>query len=251
MGRLEGKVAVVTGAASGIGRASAERFAQEGARVVVADVQVEAGRAVAASLPGGLFVKTDVSNPAEVEALVAAAMTRYGRLDIMFNNAGIAPPQFSLADIDLAEWRRLVSVNLDGVLHGIKYAVPALLNSGGGAILNTASITGLVGFAYNGIYSATKAGVIQLTKVAALEYARSGIRVNAIAPGATDTAMLKQSVDADPQALTLIQNMMATIPIPGLIPPEQIASAALYLVSDEAAFVTGVVLPVDGGYVAQ
>jgi len=219
MGRLEGKAAVITGAASGIGRASVEWFAQEGA-VVVADVQVEAGQAVAASLPGGLFVKTDVSNPAKVQALVAAAMSRYGRLDIMFNNAGIAPPQFTL------------------------------LNSGGGAILNTASVGGLVGFAYNGIYSATKAGVIQLTKVAALEYARAGLRVNAIAPGTTNTAMLQQPVDVDPQALMFIQNLMGAAPMPGLIPPEQIASAALYLVSDEAAFVTGVVLPVDGGYVA-
>lgn len=251
MGRLEGKVAVITGAASGIGRASAVRFAEEGARVVVADIQVEAGQALAASLPEALFVKTDVSDPAQVEALVTAALAHYGRLDIMFNNAGVAPSQAPLAETDIAEWRRVLSVNLEGVLYGIKYAVPALRKSGGGAILNTASVAGLVGFPYNGIYSAAKAGVVQLTKVAALEYARERIRVNALAPGAIDTPMLKQTVDADPEAIATIQKMLEHIPIPSLIPPAQIANAALYLVSDEAVFVTGVVMPVDGGYVVQ
>lgn len=250
MGRLEGKVAIITGAASGIGRASAERFAQEGARVVVADIQAEAGQAVAARLPNSLFVKTDVSRPEQVHALVETAVGHYGRLDIMFNNAGVSTPQRLLADASIEDWRMVVSVNLDGVFYGIKYAVPAMLAGGGGALINTTSIAGLVGFAYNGLYAATKAGVIQLTKVAALEYAGQNIRVNALAPGATDTAMFRQGLDM-PLSEELRQMLKQPHPMPGLITPEQIAAAALFLASDEAAFITGTVLPIDGGYVAQ
>lgn len=250
MRRLEGKVAVITGAASGMGRASAQRFAREGARVVVADIQVEAGQALAADLPDGLFVHTDVSQPEQVQALVETTQRHYGRLDIMFNNAGVSTDTVRLADSTIEQWRKVLSVNLEGVFYGMKYAIPAMLSGGGGVVLNTASVAGMVGVEYNSLYGTTKAGVVQLTKTAALEYAKQNIRVNALAPGATDTPMLHQGVQ-QPNPEEFLQLLAQPHPIPGLITPEQIAAAALFLVSDEAAFITGVILPIDGGYLAR
>jgi NAD(P)-dependent dehydrogenase (short-subunit alcohol dehydrogenase family) len=247
VGRLEGKVVVVTGAGSGIGRASAELFAQEGARVVCADrsgAQEETARTIGeVAVP----VHADVSVAADVERMVSAAESAFGRLDVLFNNAGFGGPIAPLAEQSENTWDEVHAVNLKGVFLGMKYGIPALQRAGGGSIINTASAVGIAGMRGHGVYSAAKAGVIQLTKVAALDHAAEGIRVNAICPGMTWTGLVKASADNErPPA-----GAKPPLPIPmdrwGL--PTELAAAALFLASDESSFITGVALPVDGGFV--
>jgi NAD(P)-dependent dehydrogenase (short-subunit alcohol dehydrogenase family) len=251
MDRLKGKVAVITGAASGLGRACAERFAQEGARVVVADIQEEAGKEVAQALPEGRFVKVDVTDPASVEATIAETVRHYGRLDILFNNAGIDGEHAPTDESTLENWRKVLAVNLDGVYFGMKYGIAAMLDQGSGVVLNMASIVGLVAFSKNPPYSASKAAVIQLTRAAAIEYADRRIRVNALCPTVVQTPLLENFIRSSPDPEERRQRIENMNPLPGMPTPEDVAAAALFLASDEAAFITGVALPIDGGYTAR
>jgi NAD(P)-dependent dehydrogenase (short-subunit alcohol dehydrogenase family) len=249
MGRLDGKVALITGAASGIGRAAAQRFAKEGARVVVADVHIQAGEATAAAITnaGGeaLFVPADVSRSEDAQRMIAAGVTRFGCLNILFNNAGVGK-HIPFDDLTEAEWDRIISIDLRGVFLGCRYGVPALKQAGGGAILNTASQSGLQGHPNNQAYCAAKAGVINFTRSLARDVARHNIRVNAICPGGTDTAILRDYAPAGESADYVARVVAARTPFARLARPDEIAAAALFLVSDEASFVSGAALPVDG-----
>ena len=251
-GLVAGKIAVVTGAGSGIGRCSALAFAREGAKVVVSDVVVEGGeetvRLIKSAGGEAIFVKTDVSKAAEVEALVNTTVSTYGRLDCAHNNAGIAGKSFTVADDTEENWDRILAINLKGVWLCMKYQVSVMLKQGGGAIVNTASDAGLIGVKRTGAYVASKHGVVGLTKTAALEYAKAGIRVNAVCPGPIDTPMLQKGAMRNPK---ILEKMVAAQPNGRLGKPEEIAEAALWLCSDAASFVTGLAMPVDGGYLAQ
>jgi NAD(P)-dependent dehydrogenase (short-subunit alcohol dehydrogenase family) len=251
-GLVAGKVALVTGASSGIGRATALAFAREGAKVVVADVTVEGGEETVAQVKkaGGeaIFVKTDVSKAVEVEALVAKAVATYGRLDCAHNNAGIAGNAKTVVDDTEDNWDRILAINLKGVWLCMKYEIAHMLKQGGGAIVNTASGAGLIGVRRGGAYVASKHGVVGLTKTAALEYAKAGIRVNCVCPGPIDTPML-QGIGGSNQVV--IERMVAAQPGGRLGKPAEIAEAAVWLCSDAASFVTGLPMPVDGGYTAQ
>jgi NAD(P)-dependent dehydrogenase (short-subunit alcohol dehydrogenase family) len=251
MDRLKGKVAVITGAASGLGRACAERFAQEGARVVVADIQEDAGKEVAQGLPESRFVKVDVTEPTSVEAMIAETVRHYGRLDILFNNAGIDGDQAPTAESTLENWRKVLAVNLDGVYYGMKYGIAAMLEHRGGVVLNMASIVGLAAFGNLPPYSASKAGVIQLTRAAAIEYAAQRIRVNALCPTVVHTPLVENFIRSSPDPEARRKEFENINPLPGMPTPEDIAAAPLFLASDEAAFITGVALPIDGGYTAR
>jgi len=249
MARLRDKVALITGAASGIGRASALRFAQEGARIAAVDVQDAAGEAVAAAIreAGGeaCFVHADVSRSADAQAMVEATLERFARLDILFNNAGVGN-HIPFDDLTEAEWDRIVDINLRGVFLGCRYGVPALRRAGGGAILNTASQSGLQGHPNNQAYCAAKAGVINFTRSLAKDLGRHHIRVNAICPGGTDTPILRGYVPAGESPDYVARTVAPHTPFGRLARPEEIAAAALFLVSDDASFVSGVALPVDG-----
>ena len=252
MGQSDGKVALITGAGSGIGRASALAFAREGATVVVADVDTAGGaetvRLVESAGGRALFVKTDVSQASEVEALVQASVAAYGRLDYAHNNAGIEGMVLTpTADWTEEAWNRIININLKGVWLGMKYQIPQMLKQGGGAIVNTASIAGLVGSRSAG-YGASKHGIVGLTKTAALEYAKSGIRVNAVCPGVIRTPMVQRSLDRMPE---LEERFVAVEPIGRIGRPEEVAEAVVWLCSAAASFVTGHAMTVDGGYVAQ
>jgi len=248
MGKLDNKVAIVTGAGSGIGKATALLFAREGARVIVADhsgAEEETAREIG---DAALAVRVDVSRSADVRAMIAAAGGRFGRLDILFNNAGIEGAQAPTADCSEENFDRVIAVNLKGVFLGMKYALPAMLASGGGAIINNASVAGLVGFPGIPAYCASKGGVIQLTKTAALEYATQGIRVNAICPGVIWTPMVARLTGDSAEARAQFAQLE---PVGRMGQPEEVAALALFLAGDESSFVTGAALPVDGGFVAR
>lgn len=256
--RLAGKVAIVTGGGSGLGRATSLLFAKEGTKVAVADIDVPGAEATVAMIEdlGGeaVAIKADVTKAADVKAMVAAAVKKYGKLHILFNNAGIAGDQYkaTIETFDETNWDKILSVNLKGVFLCSKYAVPELLKSGGGAIINTASIAGLVGMG-NHAYGASKAGVTIITKTMALELAPKGIRVNAIAPGFIDTPLSRgnrRGMSEGEQAQN-VARLAASAPMGRIGRPEDIANAALFLASDEAAYITGHTLVVDGGYTVQ
>jgi len=251
-GTLIGKVTLVTGASSGIGRAAALALAREGAKVVAADVTVEGGNETVQLIKktGGeaIFVTTNVAKAADVEALVNAAVSTYGRLDCAYNNAGISGKSQSIVDTTEENWDRIIAINLTGVWLCMKYEIPVMLKNGGGAIVNTASDAGLIGVKRTGAYVASKHGVVGLTKTAALEYAKCGVRVNAVCPGPIETPMLMKGADRFPQ---MIPKMVKAQPNGRLGKPEEIAEAAVWLCSDAASFVTGLAMPVDGGYIAQ
>ncbi len=249
---LQGKVALVTGGSSGIGRASALIFAREGAKVVVADMNTEGGeetvRQIRAAGGEALFVPADVSKAAEVEALVRRTVEAYGRLDCAHNNAGIEGKMATTVEDTEENWERVLKINLMGVWLCMKYEIPQMLQQGGGAIVNTASDAGLLGVPRMGAYVASKHGVVGLTKSAALEYAKAGIRINAVCPGVIETPMLERVSGQRPG---LVERMVAGEPIGRAGKPEEIAEAAVWLCSDAASFVTGVAMPVDGGIFAQ
>lgn len=250
---LLGKTALVTGAGSGIGRATALAFARAGANVVIADVDASAGEetaALAGSLPGDtLFVRADVSRAADVAALVAAAVKRFGRLDCAFNNAGIQGELSPTASCSEENWDRITGINLKGVWLSMKYEIAQMLEQvGGGAIVNNASNFGLVGSVGMPAYSASKHGVIGLTKTAAVEYAASGIRINAVCPGPVHTPLVDAIVARQPE---IIDAITAREPIGRMGRPEEIAGAVVWLCSEEASFAVGSILSLDGGYVAQ
>jgi NAD(P)-dependent dehydrogenase (short-subunit alcohol dehydrogenase family) len=254
MGNLDGRVALVTGAASGIGRSSALALANEGARVVVADVLDEQGREtvdlIEAAGGEAIYVPADVSRRADVEQLVRTAVETFGRLDCAHNNAGIegtTPAGTEFHRYPEEVWDQVLSINLKGVWLCMQAEIAQMLTQGGGAIVNTASVAGLVG-GFGSAYSAAKHGVVGLTKVAALEYATRGIRVNAVCPGGIATPMLERVFARRPE---LEQQFVAGEPIGRLGRPEEIAAAVVWLSSDAASFLTGVALPVDGGWVAR
>jgi NAD(P)-dependent dehydrogenase (short-subunit alcohol dehydrogenase family) len=249
MSRLAGRVAIVTGGGSGIGRAIAERFAAEGAGVLVADVDAAAGESAAAGIraAGGRaeFVATDVTRESDVAGMIRTALERFGRLDVLVNNAGVG--RFvPFEQLEPAEWDRTFAVNLRAVFIACREALPHLRASGRGVILNVASQSGLQAQPMNEPYCASKAGVILLTRSLAREVAPEGIRVNCICPGGTDTALLR----AFRRTITSADSTPSRPPMGRFARPEEIAAAALFLVSDDASYVTGVALPVDGGATA-
>jgi NAD(P)-dependent dehydrogenase (short-subunit alcohol dehydrogenase family) len=250
LGKLEGRITIVTGAASGIGETCAELFAEEGATVVVADVQEEAGRALAERL-GGLFVRVDVSDPRSVEALIEKSVDRYGRIDIMMNNAGIDGDQAPTAQSSLENWRRVMSINMDGVYYGMRSVLPVMVAQRGGVILNTASTVGLNAMGGLPAYSASKAGVIHLTKAVAIENAFYRIRANAICPSVVYTPLLAHFIASAPDPESARLGFENLNPMPGMVTRDAVARAALFLVSDDSSFITGVALPIDGGYTAR
>jgi NAD(P)-dependent dehydrogenase (short-subunit alcohol dehydrogenase family) len=256
--RLAGKVAVITGGARGMGEATARLFVREGANVVLADILEDEGRRLAAELKavGGKaeFVHCDVTNPEDVRNVMSSAVRLYGKLDILFNNAGIVEPETAdVASCSEEVFDRVIAVNLKGNFLGLKYAVAVMLESGGGSIINTASVTGLVGVPGMCAYAASKGGILALTKTAALDYALQGIRVNAIVPGGVDTqigeARMAQ-LDSEMREAAR-QGLVAMQPIGRFAQPEEIAPLVLFLASDESAIVTGAVYPIDGGWTAQ
>jgi NAD(P)-dependent dehydrogenase (short-subunit alcohol dehydrogenase family) len=253
--RLTGRAAVITGASTGIGRASALRFADEGAQLVLADVAEAEGRELARAIEqrGGAacFVRVDVSEREDNERAVDLCVERYGSIDILFCNAGITLPK-SLPDSDDAEIERLLAVNVLGPLYAVRRALPLMLKQErGGTILFTASKTGLVAQTDSPVYCASKGAVVMLAKALALDYARRGIRVNALCPGIIDTPMLHQFADAMPDPAAAWTSYSVAQPMGRLGTPDECADAAVWLVSDDASFVTGVALPVDGGFTAM
>ncbi|WP_282033536.1 SDR family NAD(P)-dependent oxidoreductase [Metabacillus indicus] len=245
--RLEGKTAVITGGAGGIGRATAFLFAEHGANVVIGDADHEAGEKTAAAVRekgfSCLFVHTDAAKAEDVERLMDGAVAEFGGLHILFNNAGVSNQSVKLHDMEEVEWDRVVDINLKGVFLGMKYAVPHMKQSGGGSIINTSSVLGIKGKKRMAPYNASKAGVIALTKNAALDYGKDGIRVNAIAPGVIDTAIVDEwRNDERRWGIYTTSNALGRIG-----QPEEIAKAVLFLASDDASYVTAAALLADGG----
>jgi NAD(P)-dependent dehydrogenase (short-subunit alcohol dehydrogenase family) len=255
MGRLDGKVAIITGSGRGQGQAAARLFAREGARVVVSDVNVEGGEATARQIrdTGGeaMFQAADVSKAADVEALVEASVSAYGALHVLYNNAAIwSGRELDNYVTELSEdgWDRVISINLKGVFLCCKYGIPAIISTGGGSVINTASVAGIAGSRNRShAYSASKGGVVSMTRAMAVAYARDNVRVNAICPGGVDTPMIASMIDTEERR----QRSAASHPLGRMGTPEDIAYFALYLASDESSWVTGGVFPIDGGFTAQ
>lgn len=251
--QLKGKVVLVTGGGSGIGRASALKFAEQGARVIVADLMIEGGERTVHMIEKGvghaIFIKTDVSRATEVETMVSKAIKTFGRLDCAFNNAGIVGERSLSADCTEEGWNEVIGINLTGTWLCMKYEIRQMLKQQSGAIVNTASILGLVGA--NGpfaAYAASKHGVVGLTKSAALTYARSGIRINAVCPGFIKTPMIDPLIGGDPENEASLNERH---PIGRIGKPREVAEAVVWLCSDAASFVTGHSMTVDGGFVAE
>ncbi|OBK64288.1 short-chain dehydrogenase [Mycobacterium colombiense] len=248
MGKLAGRVAAITGAGSGIGRASAQLFAREGAKVVCVDRSGEQEKTAADIGDAAIGVQADVSVSADVQSAIETAERCFGKLDILFNNAGIAGPKRLITEQTEEDYANVLDVNLKSVFLGMKYGIAAMLRTGGGSVINTASAAGLVGWRKNGLYGASKGGVIQMTKATALDFAEQGIRVNALCPGMTWTGLVpgaKENPDPPTEGFTPPQPMRRW----GL--STELATAALFLASDDSSFITGVALPVDGGYVCE
>jgi NAD(P)-dependent dehydrogenase (short-subunit alcohol dehydrogenase family) len=246
---MKNKTVIITGAASGIGKATAELFAKEGANVVISDILLEEGKATTERIlaNGGKasFFKTDVSKPEEMEALVNFAVKTYGKLDVAVNNAGIGGEINPIADMSIEGWQKVIAINLSSLFYGMKYQIQAMLKSGGGSVVNVSSILGSVGFAGSAGYASAKHGAIGLTQTAALEYSAQKIRINAVGPGFIDTPMLN-TLDAE-----IKKQLVALHPIGRLGKSEEVAELIYWLSSDKSSFVTGSYYPVDGGYLAR
>jgi NAD(P)-dependent dehydrogenase (short-subunit alcohol dehydrogenase family) len=251
-GQLEGKVALVTGGSSGIGRATAFAFAREGARVVIADVQIKAGEETAHIIKEedgqAVFIPADVSKPAEVERLINRVIEIYGRLDCAFNNAGIEGENAPTAASTEENWDRVMGIDLKGVWLCMKYEILQMLEQGSGVIVNMSSVAGLVGYRNLSAYVASRHGVVGLTKTAALEYAKEGIRVNAVCPGVIHTPMVERATHGDIKAEA---QYAALQPVGRMGMPAEVAELVVWLCSDAASFITGQAIAVDGGYIAQ
>ncbi len=252
--RLAGKVAIITGGASGMGRSTAELFAREGALVVVGDTDSVAGNGaveeISAAGGAAIFGTCDVSIEQDVAALIALAETKYGRLDIFFNNAGIEQPLTSSDELDCALFQRVVDVNLKGTFLGCKYAIRSLLKTGGGTIVNNSSVSAFANVGGNLSYAATKGAIMSITRVLAIEYAKRNIRVNAICPGVIDTGMNRRNLDLSDDPDQLAQRWMSATPMGRMGTGDEVAEAVLYLASAQSSFVTGIGLLIDGGRVA-
>lgn len=251
MALLEGKVALVTGGASGIGRAVVDAYVREGAKVTIVDMSEENGRKAVEEVVGmggeAHFVRADVSRPEENERMVRETVERFGALHVACNNAGIGGEVNAVADMSVEGWDKVIAINLSGVFYAMKYEIPAMLAAGGGSIVNMASILGAAGWATSAGYVAAKHGVVGLTKTAALEYAAKGVRVNAIGPGFVRTPLIS-ALEEDKAAYDMLVSLH---PIGRLGEPEEVAALALFLASDAASFVHGAYIPVDGGYLAR
>ena len=245
MQRLQDRVAVVTGGGSGIGLATVRRFAEEGARVVIADIDAGAGERAAAEVDG-LFVATDVTDPDQVTALFDAAVAQYGRLDVAFNNAGISPPEDdSILDTGLDAWRRVQEVNLTSVYLCCKAAIPHMQRGGKGSIINTASFVAVMGAATSQLsYTASKGGVLAMSRELGVQFAREGIRVNALCPGPVNTPLLQELFAKDPERAA---RRLVHVPLGRFAEPTEIAAAVAFLASDDASFITASQFLVDGG----
>ena len=246
---LKGKVALITGAASGIGESTALLFAKEGAKLVITDIDKERGKALMEkiNIGGGdaVFVKADTSVPGDCEKSVEKAMDEDGRLDVAVNNAGIGGAQAPVGEYELEAWQRVININLSGVFYGMRYQIPAMLKSGGGSVINVASILGNVGFANSCAYVAAKHGVVGLSKTAAIEYSAKGIRVNSVGPAFIKTPLL-EGLDQE-----LLDKLVQLHPLGRLGEAEEVAQIFVWLASDRASFATGAYYPIDGGYLAQ
>ena len=254
MGRLENKVSLITGAGSGIGQAIAVLFAREGSTVAVADLSSDAGRETVQQIrsAGGAaeFVQVDVSSAEQVRRAVDAVIERFGRIDILCNNAGIGVAA-TVVETSEDDWDRVMAVDLKGVFLGCKYVIPHMLRQGGGVIVNTSSVAGMVGVLNRAAYCAAKAGIIGLTKSIAMDFVAQGIRANCVCPGTVDSPWIQKILSQQPDPVAERQRMVERQPMGRMGKPEEIAAAALYLASDEAAFVTGTELVIDGGLTAR
>jgi NAD(P)-dependent dehydrogenase (short-subunit alcohol dehydrogenase family) len=244
---LKGKVSLVTGAGSGIGEAIARSFADAGSTVIVVDINDVPAKEVATSIGESAHPEVaDVSDPESVRDLIDRVMNTHGRLDVAVNNAGIGGDTAPVADYPLDGWRKVIAVNLDGVFYSMRYEIPAMLKSGGGSIINMGSVLSSVGFQQSAAYVAAKHGLVGLTKTAAIEYSKDGIRVNAVGPGFIETPLLKK-----PESAEIVAGVKALHPIGRLGQPEEVAAVVAFLASDQASFVSGSYYTVDGAYTAQ
>lgn len=250
MGTIKDKVAIITGASSGIGKAIAVLFAKEGAKVVVSDIDEKKGKEVVKEIndKGGdsIFVKADSSSAEDNKRLVEKTVEKFGALHIAVNNAGIGGPQANVGDYPIDGWEKVIAINLNGVFYGMRYQIPAMEKSNGGSIINMASILGSVGFPTSAAYVAAKHGVVGLSKNAALEYATKNIRINSVGPGFIKTPLVEESLDADTLKFLETKHAMNR-----LGEPNEVAELCLWLASDKSSFVTGSYYTVDGGYTAQ
>jgi NAD(P)-dependent dehydrogenase (short-subunit alcohol dehydrogenase family) len=244
-GRLDGKVAVITGAASGIGRETARRFAEEGAKVCVADLADEPGKEIAAAV-NGIYVHADVTDPEDVQNMYREAAERFGGIDILFNNAGISPPDDdSILETELDAWDRVQNVNLKSVYLCCKYGIPHLLERGGGSVINTASFVAVMGAATSQIsYTASKGGVLAMSRELGVQFARQGVRVNALCPGPVNTPLLQELFAKDPEKA---QRRLVHLPMGRFAESVEIANGALFLASEESSYITASTFLVDGG----
>lgn len=257
MGRLEEKVVVITAAGSGMGRASARLMAREGAKVVVADINPAAGQETVGLIKdsGGeaTFVQVDVTRIPDLQKMIKTAVDTYGKLNVLYNHAGTPGPT-GIEAIEEAQWDREIAINLKSGFFGTKFAIPEMRKAGGGSVIFTASTSGLVGSFYSPVYSATKGGLVIMAKALALSLARDNIRVNVICPGPINTPMLPQFMFRDGSVHTpeeTVKVAISNVPLRRVAEPEEIAWAAVFLASDESSYITGVALPVDGGYTAR